>query len=224
MTPLAAILAALVAVDPSAAAEPPAGVPSAPDTAAESPGEPPPSESAGEQAPAPPEDPALAAPAPAGTSVSRHGEWSFLGGYAASNLMGIAADGWQLRGTRALAHGASAGLPPLQVAAELFAAETVPGLRIRGGALGVEVWGEAVRGVRLLFGFGVAGLGYRRATNREWPLLLTPGLRGGIEIAPVRFRRVALVIGAHGSAHLGPWVSGSLSAGLRIGDGRRTTR
>ncbi len=77
-----------------------------------------------------------------------------------------------------------------------------------------EVWYDAGR-CRAGGGLGSGLIGYRRATSGEWALLLTCGLRAGIEVAVLRLGASDVVLGAHGAANLGPWFSGSLTLGYR---------
>jgi hypothetical protein len=103
---------------------------------------------------------------------------------------------------------------------ELFVGETRPGLAIRSCALGMEGWYDGGR-LRAGGGFGIGAIAYRRATRTEWPFLLTVGLRAGVELALSRLGAGELVLGAHGTASLGPWLSASIVLGYRGGAGTR---
>lgn len=169
--------------------------------------------------PAPPRaspGPAEAPPAPAA------GAWSAAAGPGATRLMGVDASGVALR--LAVAPGAAAShVPPAaQPAIELgvFLGETGPGLAMRSISLTTSIW---TRGRRLRAGAGLhtGVVAYRRATTGEWPMLLSVGLSGGVELTLLPLGPGALVVGAHGTASLESWFSGALAIGFR---GERQSR
>lgn len=143
-----------------------------------------------------------------------------LGGVLETRLMGMSARGVRLR--------AGAGFPVagrfslLQLALDVFAGETRPGLPLRGGSLGLEAWMDPARRVRGGLGTVLGAVAYRRFTSPgEWPALLTVGVRAGVELDAWRLRAGTIVVGAHADASFGPWYSACVSAGFRRGGVRQ---
>ncbi len=141
-------------------------------------------------------------------------DFTLAAGWGTGALMGLAATGVEVTFEAALPLAAPSRALPL-VAADVFVGETSAGLAIRSFALGAEVWWNGSR-VRAGGGLGAALVGYRRATNGEWDLLAAAGLRAGVEVAVLRLGRSDVVLGAHGTASLGPWVTGSFTLGWRV--------
>jgi hypothetical protein len=134
-------------------------------------------------------------------------------GWGAGALMGVTATGIDVTFEATQPQPQSRAFP--LVTADLFVGDTSAGLPIRSLAVGAEVWWDGGR-VRAGGGVGAALAGYRRATSGEWDLLATAGLRAGVELAALRIGRSDVVLGAHGTASLGSWLTGYLSVGWRV--------
>ncbi len=159
---------------------------------------------------APPSAPPVPAP------LGHRREWSVSGGWLDTRLMGVSAQGIQLRATRGFVPAGQRLIT--QLVLDVFGGETLPGLPLRGGSLGLEIWTDASRRERAGLGAGLGAISYRRFTSPgEWPVLVTAGVRAGIEIDVWRMGAGTIILGAHGSASFGPWVSGFVSAGFRGG-------
>lgn len=197
MTLLSAIAAALIAASPTLEPEPGAAPPAASD-APRTPDLP----QTRDPPPLPPEATRAWVPAPR--------EFQVMAGYHVLSLMGLEAEGPSLRLARSLR-----ARTLTLLAADLFAGRTSAGLSLRSASLGVEIWTDPASAVRAGVGLDLGILGYQRATTGEWETLLTPGVRGGLEVAVIRIGSGALLVGGHVAARLGPWSSFALSVGYR---------
>jgi hypothetical protein len=215
VTMLAAVLGVLLAAEPEAATATststatPTATPVATDaewvTGA---GEPPPSAPVEPRPPLPPMPHSL-------SYVPPHPpDYALAAGWGTTDLMGVNATGTEVtfEATLPLARPSRTVFPVFS--AELFVGETAPGLAIRSVALGGELWTDLGR-VRLGGGIGSGVIAYSRATNGEWSPWLTCGVRAGIEATVLRVGGGGIVLGAHGSASIGPWMSGHLTIGYR---------
>lgn len=137
------------------------------------------------------------------------------------SVAGLGADGPELR--VALESRPMRSFPGVVLlTGELFGGDTSTGLLVRSVAVGAEAWVEAGPRLRLGAGVDLGLVAYRRETRSEWPMLLAPGARAGLEVAAVQWRRGAIVLGGGVAGHIGgvPWLSASVAVGFRAAGGR----
>lgn len=157
-------------------------------------------------------------PAPARSFVR---EYAIQAGPSAASLAGLGATGYE--GRFAFSVPTTLGFRGTGlVAVDLFFGETDVGLQIRSLGLAAEGWIEPASRLRLGAGAGLGLVGYQRATSGEWPVMLAVGLRAGAELAPLRWRNGAVVIGVHLAGYVEEefWGTASLRVGLRFGGAR----
>jgi len=145
-------------------------------------------------------------------------EYSVQAGWSAMSLAGLGAQGPTLRASLSTPPAARLqGAIPL-VSTSLFAGETGAGLLVRSITLDAELWFGSGP-MRFGAGLGIGLVGYRRETRSEWPTMLVPGVRAGVELAALRWRSGAIVLGGSGAVYFGEevWASATIGLGFRFG-------